>query len=61
MKRPISSQDGQVPIPENDSGVESHSSPTCGEWDSWFDSEHVTPDFMEDREQPSEQQREPFR
>ena len=26
-------------------------------WDSWFDGEGVTPDFMTDREQPQEQDR----
>ncbi len=26
-------------------------------WDSWFDSDGVTDDFMSDREQPSEQER----
>ncbi|KMJ43461.1 AbrB/MazE/SpoVT family DNA-binding domain-containing protein [Xenorhabdus khoisanae] len=29
-------------------------------WDSWFDGEDVTPDFMTDRQQPSEQIREEF-
>jgi len=54
MKHPTSSEDGQVPVPANDSAVEIHSSPAYKEWDSWFDSEHVTADFMEDRDQPSE-------
>ena len=29
-------------------------------WDSWFDSEGVTEDFMNDREQPEEQTRDGF-
>ncbi len=29
-------------------------------WDSWFDSEGVTEDFMTDRGQPEEQKRESF-
>ncbi|MBD2785349.1 antitoxin [Xenorhabdus sp. DI] len=29
-------------------------------WDSWFDGENVTSDFMTDRQQPSEQIREEF-
>ncbi|RKE89244.1 MULTISPECIES: type II toxin-antitoxin system VapB family antitoxin [Xenorhabdus] len=29
-------------------------------WDSWFDGENVTSDFMADRQQPSEQLREEF-
>lgn len=29
-------------------------------WDSWFDSEGVSPDFMAAREQPEEQEREAF-
>ncbi|MFL1516563.1 MULTISPECIES: type II toxin-antitoxin system VapB family antitoxin [Pseudomonas] len=29
-------------------------------WDSWFDGESVTPDFMIDREQPADQERESF-
>ncbi len=29
-------------------------------WDSWFDGEGVTEDFMGEREQPKEQQRESF-
>lgn len=35
--------------------------PPAGEsWDSWFDGEGVTADFMTDREQPADQEREPF-
>ncbi|BCX65673.1 MULTISPECIES: type II toxin-antitoxin system VapB family antitoxin [Pseudomonas] len=29
-------------------------------WDSWFDGESVSPDFMTDREQPADQERESF-
>jgi len=29
-------------------------------WDSWFDSEGVTADFMVQREQPADQEREDF-
>ncbi|PHM66437.1 antitoxin [Xenorhabdus stockiae] len=29
-------------------------------WDSWFDDENPTPDFMVDRSQPDEQNREEF-
>jgi antitoxin VapB len=29
-------------------------------WDSWFDGEGVTDDFMDDREQPVNQERETF-
>ncbi|MFC3441802.1 type II toxin-antitoxin system VapB family antitoxin [Sphingobium rhizovicinum] len=29
-------------------------------WDSWFDGEGVTADFMTDREQPDHQERETF-
>ena len=29
-------------------------------WDSWFDSEGVTDDFMREREQPASQEREAF-
>ncbi|MBA1190325.1 antitoxin [Pseudomonas entomophila] len=29
-------------------------------WDSWFDGEGVTADFMTEREQPAEQEREAF-
>ncbi|MFD2882513.1 type II toxin-antitoxin system VapB family antitoxin [Pseudomonas lini] len=29
-------------------------------WDSWFDGEGVSADFMADREQPTDQERESF-
>lgn len=29
-------------------------------WDSWFDGESVSTDFMDDREQPADQPRESF-
>ena len=29
-------------------------------WDSWFDGESITADFMTDREQPADQERESF-
>ncbi|MFB9866761.1 type II toxin-antitoxin system VapB family antitoxin [Vreelandella sulfidaeris] len=29
-------------------------------WDSWFDGQSVTADFMSEREQPNEQEREAF-
>ena len=29
-------------------------------WDAWFDSEGVSADFMNEREQPAHQQRESF-
>ncbi|WP_342323002.1 type II toxin-antitoxin system VapB family antitoxin [Kosakonia sp. BYX6] len=29
-------------------------------WDSWFEGENVSPDFMASREQPGEQDREEF-
>jgi antitoxin VapB len=29
-------------------------------WDSWFEGEGVTADFMSEREQPADQTREPF-
>ncbi|WP_082919875.1 type II toxin-antitoxin system VapB family antitoxin [Sphingobium sp. EP60837] len=29
-------------------------------WDSWFEGEGVTTDFMSEREQPADQTREPF-
>ncbi|WP_460118973.1 type II toxin-antitoxin system VapB family antitoxin [Pseudomonas sp. S2_C03] len=29
-------------------------------WDSWFDGDNVSPDFMIEREQPAEQKREAF-
>ena len=33
----------------------------CGaSWDSWFDGEGVTADFMAEREQPANQEREAF-
>lgn len=32
--------------------------PTGEGWDSWFDSEGVTDDFMECRDQPADQERE---
>ncbi|WP_048696612.1 type II toxin-antitoxin system VapB family antitoxin [Erwinia piriflorinigrans] len=35
-------------------------SPVGESWDNWFDGENVTADFMDDREQPSEQRREHF-
>lgn len=34
--------------------------PAGESWDSWFDSEGVTRDFMTDREQPADQERESF-
>ena len=34
--------------------------PAGESWDSWFDGEGVTPDFMNDREQPEDQERESF-
>ena len=34
--------------------------PAGESWDSWFDSEGVTADFMADREQPADQERESF-
>jgi antitoxin VapB len=34
--------------------------PAGESWDSWFDGEGVTPDFMNDREQPADQERECF-
>ncbi|WP_428551654.1 type II toxin-antitoxin system VapB family antitoxin [Pseudomonas edaphica] len=34
--------------------------PAGESWDSWFDGEGGTPDFMTDREQPAEQERESF-
>lgn len=34
--------------------------PAGESWDSWFDGESVTSDFMEMREQPGEQDRETF-
>ncbi|RAP60402.1 antitoxin [Achromobacter sp. HZ01] len=32
--------------------------PVGESWDGWFDSEGVTPDFMAQREQPADQERE---
>lgn len=34
--------------------------PAGESWDSWFDGEGVTPDFMSEREQPEDQERESF-
>ncbi len=34
--------------------------PAGESWDSWFDGEGVTTDFMADREQPADQERESF-
>ncbi|WP_416137102.1 type II toxin-antitoxin system VapB family antitoxin [Halomonas sp. HK25] len=34
--------------------------PAGESWDSWFEGEGVTPDFMSDREQPDDQTRESF-
>lgn len=34
--------------------------PVGESWDSWFDGEGVTPDFMNDRDQPADQERESF-
>lgn len=34
--------------------------PAGESWDSWFDGEGVTADFMSDREQPADQERESF-
>ncbi len=34
--------------------------PAGESWDSWFDGAGVSPDFMIEREQPVEQEREPF-
>lgn len=34
--------------------------PAGESWDSWFDSEGVTADFMTQREQPADQEREAF-
>lgn len=34
--------------------------PAGESWDSWFDGESVTPDFMAAREQPGDQDREGF-
>lgn len=35
-------------------------SPAGETWDSWFDDECVSPDFMASREQPNDQEREGF-
>lgn len=35
-------------------------SPAGESWDSWFEGPGVTPDFMAEREQPGEQEREGF-
>jgi antitoxin VapB len=34
--------------------------PAESTWDSWFDTEGATDDFMSDREQPEDQDRDPF-
>ena len=34
--------------------------PAGESWDSWFDGDSVSADFMNDREQPAVQEREPF-
>lgn len=34
--------------------------PVADSWDTWFDGEGVTDDFMVDRDQPPEQEREPL-
>jgi len=34
--------------------------PVGESWDSWFDGEGVTADFMTEREQPADQEREAF-
>ena len=34
--------------------------PAGESWDTWFDGENVTDDFMNEREQPEEQEREIF-
>ncbi|MEZ2578066.1 type II toxin-antitoxin system VapB family antitoxin [Buttiauxella ferragutiae] len=34
--------------------------PAGSAWDSWFDGEGVSADFMSNREQPAEQEREAF-
>lgn len=34
--------------------------PAQESWDSWFDGEGVTADFMAEREQPTDQEREAF-
>lgn len=35
--------------------------PVGESWDSWFDGPGVTEDFMKEREQPADQEREAFR
>lgn len=35
-------------------------SPAGESWDSWFDGDDVSADFMSEREQPAEQEREGF-
>lgn len=35
-------------------------SPVGESWDSWFAGEGVSPDFMADRDQPADQERESF-
>ena len=34
--------------------------PAGESWDSWFDGDSVSPDFMAEREQPADQERESF-
>jgi antitoxin VapB len=34
--------------------------PAGESWDSWFDGDSVSPDFMANREQPADQERESF-
>lgn len=34
--------------------------PAGESWNTWFDGEGVSPDFMNERDQPAEQQRESF-
>ena len=34
--------------------------PVGESWDSWFDGDSVTSDFMDDRDQPFDQERESF-
>ena len=35
-------------------------SPVCDSWDQWFDGPVISEDFMNDREQPENQEREAF-
>jgi antitoxin VapB len=56
-----------VALPENVKRVEiiavGHTriiTPAGESWDSWFDGPGVTADFMAEREQPAEQEREAF-